>query len=139
MELSSTDVTMVKEAIHNPSNPLHFMRLKSCTRTIRIWKDNDLIAETNHAIRLMEIGRDMYDPVFYVPKDSVIKSLNVIADQSTHCPLKGDASYYSLEGEELPTGQYLAWSYDSPLDFASELKGYIAFNADMFRFEEFST
>ena len=133
---SQSAITMVKNGIHNPGNPQHFMRLKSCSRKVRIWRGETLLAETNNAIRLMEVGSDIYDPVFYVPKDAVLVKLEPVPEKSTHCPLKGDASYYQLSGDDLPDGDYFAWSYDTPFDFADGLKGLVAFNANKVRVEE---
>ena len=45
---------------------------------------------------------------------------------STHCPFKGDASYYSLKGG----AENAAWSYESPYDEMAAIKGHLAFYPD---------
>ncbi len=83
------DITMVRNGIHNPANPKHFMRLKPCSRMVRIWRRDTLLVETSKANSLMEIGADIYDPVFDVPAGAVLVKLEQIADKSSHCPFKG--------------------------------------------------
>ncbi len=45
---------------------------------------------------------------------------------STHCPWKGDASYYSIavDGKEITNA---AWTYETPKDAAAEIENYVAF------------
>ena len=47
---------------------------------------------------------------------------------STHCPIKGEASYYSLKTDE-GLVENIAWSYQAPLDHAALIKGFLAFDA----------
>jgi uncharacterized protein (DUF427 family) len=47
-------------------------------------------------------------------------------DHSTHCPFKGDASYWSVRvGDRV--AENAVWSYPDPLDDAPPLAGYLAF------------
>ncbi|TCD14500.1 DUF427 domain-containing protein [Oricola cellulosilytica] len=112
---------MERKTIHNPDNEAHFMRIKPIAGTVRVTRGGRLLAESGDALRVMETGRDVYDPVIYFPRADVSGQLVPVEAKSTHCPLKGDASYFSLEGEEI------AWSYDRPLEVARELGGYVAF------------
>ncbi|MBV6658413.1 MAG: DUF427 domain-containing protein [Devosiaceae bacterium] len=118
------EITMATTTIHNPKNPRHFMRAKPVTRTVRVMMGGQVIAETNRATRVTELGKDMLDPIFYIPRDDVTAPLTPVEGKTTHCPLKGDASYFTVEGQEI------AWSYDAPLDFCDVLKGLIAFYPD---------
>ena len=45
---------------------------------------------------------------------------------STHCPYKGDASYYSINADGT-TAENAIWSYETPFDDMSDIKGYVAF------------
>jgi uncharacterized protein (DUF427 family) len=47
-------------------------------------------------------------------------------DHSTRCPMKGDASYYSIVTKSQVL-ENAAWSYDSPLDAAARIKDHLAF------------
>jgi uncharacterized protein (DUF427 family) len=119
----------VEGAIRNPANPNHFMILKPVARRVRIFLDERLIADTTDAICLVEIGRKAYDPVLYVPPGALTVPLDKI-DKTSHCPLKGDASYYALDGEEV------GWAYHAPFDFAAELANLHAFWSSKVRIEQ---
>jgi uncharacterized protein (DUF427 family) len=112
---------MTRLTIHNPDNDAHFMRIKPIKATVRIRKGGKTIAETTQALRVLETGRDIYDPVLYIPFEDVIAPLEPQRDKSTHCPLKGDAAYFTLNGEEI------AWTYDRPFESSEQLRGRVAF------------
>ncbi|MEO1190411.1 MAG: DUF427 domain-containing protein [Pseudomonadota bacterium] len=106
--------------IRNPNNANHMMAIKPIQQPVKVYAGDTLLADSAKAVRVMEIGRAIYDPVIYIPAEDVKAPLTK-TERTTHCPLKGDASYYLLGEEEL------AWSYDAPLAFAQELAGYHAF------------
>ena len=118
-------VTFAKDAIHNPAEPRHFMRLKPVKGIVRVRRGDQLLAESRNAIHVLEVGRDFYDPVLYIPDADLCVDLER-QDKSTHCPLKGDASYFALMGDNEPI---IAWRYEAPLNFADGLKDRIAFYA----------
>ena len=119
---------LVAGAIRNPSNPNHFMVARQVAQRLRVFLGERVLAETTHALCLIEIGRKAHDPVFYVPPGDLLVALDK-TDRTTHCPLKGDASYFALGGEEL------GWSYLAPFDFAAVLTGLHAFWASKVRIE----
>ena len=106
------------------------MRIKPVAATVRIRRGDTLLAETTDALRVLETGRDVYDPVIYVPERDVTGMLEPVGDKATHCPLKGDCSYFALDGLEI------AWTYDRPLDIADALYGHVAFYPDKVTIEE---
>jgi uncharacterized protein (DUF427 family) len=62
----------------------------------------------------------------YFPPGSVRRELLRESDASSHCPWKGDASYYSIEvGGQTNDGA--AWFYPEPYDAAAPIKDYVAF------------
>ena len=68
-------------------------------------------------------------PAFYFPREDVRMDLLVRTDRHTHCPFKGNASYYSLVvGEAI--AENAAWSYEEPFDESSMVEGYVAFDWD---------
>ncbi|MEO1719465.1 MAG: DUF427 domain-containing protein [Pseudomonadota bacterium] len=113
--------------IRNPDNAQHAMRIKPVRARIRIMREGHVLAQTPAALRVLEVGRDYYDPVIYVPLASVSASLERVPNKTTHCPLKGNASYYTLAGTA--GGHAIAWMYADPYPFASELGDHIAFYA----------
>jgi uncharacterized protein (DUF427 family) len=87
---------------------------------------NQVIADSRHALSLREAS---YPPVLYIPRADVDLTLLKRIDRSTHCPYKGDASYFSM-----PTagalGANIAWSYERPYDEVAAIAGHIAFYPD---------
>ena len=125
----------MEKKIARPDAPNHYMVLRPVERRIVVrLPDGPKLAETTNAVRLMEHGRSLYDPVIYLPMDDVIIPLQK-QEKSTHCPLKGDACYFSLNHEGV-TLTDLAWSYPTPLDFSSDIAGLIAFYGDKVVLEE---
>jgi len=122
-------VPSVEGAIRNPNNPNHFMVLKPVAQRVRIFLDERLVADTTNALCLIEIGRKAHDPVLYVPAEDLTAPLEKL-EKATHCPLKGDASYYAVDGEEI------GWAYREPFDFAVELAGRHAFWSKKVRIEQ---
>ncbi len=125
----------MENAIRRPDAPNHFMVLKPISRRIVVkLPGGPTLASTTKAVRLMEAGKTLYDPVVYLPLDDVTVPLTR-QNKSTFCPLKGDASYFGLaNGQDEPSD--LAWSYEEPLDFSQEIKGLIAFYPDKVVIEE---
>ncbi|CAN5745453.1 DUF427 domain-containing protein [soil metagenome] len=65
-------------------------------------------------------------PMLYVPTKDVDQDLLVATDQSTHCPFKGDASYWSIVVNDR-TADNAVWGYPDPNDDAGWLKDHQAF------------
>jgi uncharacterized protein (DUF427 family) len=51
----------------------------------------------------------------------------VKTDHSTHCPYKGDASYFTIVGEDGTRVENAVWSYETPFPAMKEIAGYLAF------------
>lgn len=62
----------------------------------------------------------------YFPLESVDATLLRPSPTHTHCPWKGDASYYSLEVDGRVNTD-AAWYYPTPSDAAAGIKGRVAF------------
>ncbi len=62
----------------------------------------------------------------YFPPESLHKEFFEKTSHTTHCPWKGDASYYTIvvAGER---NENAAWEYEHPKPEASHIKGYVAF------------
>jgi len=121
------DVTLATETIHNPEDARHFMRIKPVAGSVRIFHRGRLLAESGRALRVLEAGKDLYDPTIYLPADDVTAPL-VAKDKTTFCPIKGHASYFALAGEDGAIEvEEIAWSYRDTLEMAADLKDRIAF------------
>jgi uncharacterized protein (DUF427 family) len=62
-------------------------------------------------------------PVLYVPLDDFDRALLEPADHATHCPFKGDASYFSVRAGERVVENAI-WTYEQPLAEAAWLRGF---------------
>jgi uncharacterized protein (DUF427 family) len=86
--------------------------------TVRATWNNVVLAESDHTI-LVEGNQ-------YFPEEDVATGLLERSESSTHCPWKGDASYYSVvvDGRR---NEDAAWYYPEPYDAAKAIKDYVAF------------
>ena len=111
--------------ITNPASTEHFATLEPVDGTMIVSVGDTVLCKSDRALRLSETSaRGKYPRVLYFPKDDASHQLAPVKGRSTHCPLKGDASYLSFDGEEV------AWIYDRPLQSASILAEYIGFYSD---------
>ena len=129
-------VTMVRDAIHNPADARHFMRLNQPGHRVTATRNGQLIASSHLTTRVSEVGYDIYSPVQYFPRDDVRMQWLAPNGHTTHCPLKGDTEYFDVTLED---GQRLvnaAWSYCLTIDIAAALKGLIAFDVTQIQITE---
>ena len=62
----------------------------------------------------------------YFPRESIRGDVLRPSSTTSHCPWKGEASYFSLEVEG-KTNADAVWTYDAPKDAAKEITGRLAF------------
>jgi uncharacterized protein (DUF427 family) len=86
--------------------------------TVRATWNGSVLAESDHTI-LVEGNQ-------YFPLGDVKTELLEPSDTTTHCPWKGDASYYHVTVDD-KRNEDAAWYYPRPFDAASAIKDYIAF------------
>ena len=116
---TTDDVTLVRNAIHNPAEPRHFMRIVPSATRRQALVDEVTIADSADALVLKEVGRDIYDPVIYFPPEDVDSGALTPTDVVTRCPLKGEAVAFDITGD--PVIERGAWSYQKTLDFDRRL------------------
>ena len=64
-------------------------------------------------------------PVVYVPLEDFDRALLERSEHTTHCPFKGDATYWSLRvGDDVR--ENAIWAYEEPIAEASWLRGFAA-------------
>ena len=82
-----------------------------------------LIADSAAAIVLREAS---YPPVVYFPRQDVSMEVLARTDRSTHCPFKGDASYFtlSLDGR---VAENAVWTSEAPYPAMAQIEGRVAF------------
>jgi len=74
------EVTLVENAIHNPSEPRHFMRIGPADGRRIATIASHVIADSEAALVCKEVGRDIYGPVVYFPPADVDMALLVAID-----------------------------------------------------------
>lgn len=82
-----------------------------------------VIGESSNALELTE--GDLA-PVIYFPRGDIAMAFLDESDHSTHCPYKGDASYFSIVTKS-QTIQNAGWSYEAPIADVERIKDHIAF------------
>ena len=109
-----------------PPPPGRTIYLELTPKRIRVEVGGEVIADSRRAFMLQESG---LQPVYYFPAQDVRTDVLTPTDRHTHCPKKGDASYYTIQagGETVENG---AWYYPEPLPDAPFLKDLVAFYFD---------
>ena len=109
----------------NPSNAEHVATIEAVDGTLVVSVGETIICSSDKAVRLLEQSpKGKYPPVLYFPTADTSDVLKQVSGRTSHCPLKGDASYFSIDGQEV------AWIYDRPLKDAALLAEYIGFFSD---------
>jgi uncharacterized protein (DUF427 family) len=120
----------MKQSLGNPApgfkkNADHRITTKPAGVHVRVTFKGEVIADSRDAIALEE---SKYAPVYYLPRKDVKMQRLARTTHSTHCPFKGDASYFSLvNGPE-----NAVWSYEQPYDEMGAIKDLLAFYPDKF-------
>lgn len=92
-------------------------------RTVTVTAAGETVAASANALELRE---GSYPPVHYIPKRDIDMSRLAPTATRSHCPHKGDASYWTVtvaSGAIADAG----WSYDAPFEAVAEIKDHIAF------------
>lgn len=125
-----------RDIVHNPMERRHFMKAKPLSRRIRILRDGVLLAQSSDVLRLLEVGKDLYDPALYLPRDALIGEFS-ISGKTTHCPLKGDAEYLNLISDNgTVICENIAWFYSAPFEFAKVIENRVSFYTDQITIED---
>ncbi|EIG62575.1 DUF427 domain-containing protein [Bradyrhizobium sp. WSM1253] len=112
--------------------PDHPITITPNPRRVRVTAGDIVIAETTKALTLKEAK---YPAVQYVPRQDANMALLERTDRVTHCPYKGDASYYSVRADG-KTLDNAIWTYEAPFPAMTEISGHLAFYPDKVKIEE---
>jgi uncharacterized protein (DUF427 family) len=103
--------------------PDHPITITPTKGRVKVTYNGKVVADTTRALTLQEAS---YPGVQYIPREDVDKSLLSKTAHSTHCPYKGDASYYSINaGGKI--AENAIWSYETPKADVGEIAGHVAF------------
>ncbi|TIQ30778.1 MAG: DUF427 domain-containing protein [Mesorhizobium sp.] len=104
-------------------NPDKVITIEPYRGTVTVSAGNAVVARSTRARLLSE---PPYPAVFYIPFDDIDFGKLARTEHSTHCPYKGDASYWSV----LPAGESgkdAMWAYEQPFDEMTEIRDHGAF------------
>jgi uncharacterized protein (DUF427 family) len=115
--------------------PQHRVETRPASVHVRVMYEGELIADTREAVELHEStgeGKKTVAPVvYYIPRKDVRMDRLARSSHRTHCPFKGDASYFSVVGGP----ENAVWSYEAPYDEMLAIEERLAFYPDKFRVE----
>ncbi len=103
--------------------PDHPIGIRPNTRRVRVRFAGKVIADTSRALTLKEAN---YPPVQYIPRADADMNLLRATAHRTHCPYKGDASYFTIAVDGA-SAENAVWSYAEPFPAMAEIKGHLAF------------
>jgi len=106
--------------------PDHPITITPNPKRLRVTFNGQVVAETTRALTLQEAS---YPAVQYIPREDADPALLKRTERSTHCPYKGDASYYSIEAGGR-RAENAIWSYESPFPAMQQIAGHLAFYPD---------
>lgn len=103
--------------------PDHPISVVANPRRVRVTLAGKTIAETSRALTLTEAS---YSPIQYIPREDADMSALTPTAHSSHCPYKGDASYFTINAGG-KTSENAVWTYEKPFLAMKEITGYLAF------------
>jgi uncharacterized protein (DUF427 family) len=110
--------------------PGHRIETKPASVRVRVTFNGEVIADTKDAIAMQEAmrpgGSTVAPVVYYIPRKDVKMDRLARTTHSTHCPFKGDASYFSFKNGP----ENAVWSYERPYDEMTVIKDLVAFYPD---------
>lgn len=109
----------------------HPITLERESARIRVLFEGHEIADSDDVLMLREAG---YPPVRYFPREDVRMSFLRRTDKTSHCPYKGEASYFTIyrDGQVIDNA---VWSYEAPYPAVESINGRVAFYPQNVSFE----
>ena len=95
-------------------------------RRIRVVFNDETVADSSAVMVLRETR---LPPVFYFPRADVRMDLMTRTERLTHCPFKGNATYWTLAVGGR-AAENAVWGYEDPIRDVGNLKDYVAFYWD---------
>ncbi|MHA1571148.1 MAG: DUF427 domain-containing protein [Alphaproteobacteria bacterium] len=104
-------------------NPGYKLRFEASPRRVRCSFNGETIADST-SVRLLYEPNHL--PVYYFPRQDVRLDLLTRTEHSSHCPWKGEASYWTIEagGKALENS---AWTYPDPYPEIADIKDFVSF------------
>src|SRR4026207_915971 len=111
-----SNVTQQRVPIHG--DPGRWIHVSERPRHVRGFLGGEPLADSKRAklVREAEVL-----PAYYFPKEDVRTDLLVSSRHVSRCPVKGEASYWSVQAGER-CAENAVWSYTTPLSEIASLK-----------------
>ncbi len=113
--------------LERAGTPDHPITVENATGPVTLKAGHIVLARSDRALILRE---GTYPPVYYLPKDAVSEGSLSMVEKSTHCPYKGDATYWDFALPDYRTANAAVWSYETPIEGMASIQGHIAFYTD---------
>ena len=104
-------------------HPLSHIVTRRAGKRVRVTVNGEVIADSREAVELKEGN---YPVAYYLPRQDVRMERLERTSHTTHCPFKGDASYFSIVNGPANA----VWSYERPYDEMTDIKDLLAFYPD---------
>lgn len=104
----------------------HPITFEPSSQRVRVLFGGAVVADTRRALVLREAS---YPPVFYIPREDADMARFERSDRHTHCPYKGEASYFTIAADGA-RAENAVWSYEDPLPAVGAIKDHLAFYPD---------
>ena len=104
-------------------SPDHPISIEVNPHRVRVLIGGVIVAETTRALTLKEAS---LPAVQYIPRDDVAMDLLERSSRKTHCPYKGDASYWDVTAGGV-RARDAVWSYEKPFPAVQDIAGHLAF------------
>lgn len=112
-------------------HPEHAIRIEPVGKPVTVRFNGAVVARSDKALLLHEAS---YPPVVYMPLRDISQEYLERTGTHTHCPFKGDASYWTLSANGKQATDAV-WAYETPYDETMAIKGHAAFYPDKVKIE----
>jgi|TARA_B110000908_G_scaffold115352_1_gene135251 uncharacterized protein (DUF427 family) len=99
------------------------IKIRKASGTWSVRAGGAVLGETKNALELSE---GEYAPVIYFPRQDIAMAFLDQTEKSTHCPHKGDATYFSVVTKST-TLENSVWNYEAPMAGAEAITDHLAF------------
>jgi uncharacterized protein (DUF427 family) len=112
--------------------PDHPITITAHPKRLQVVYSGHVIVDSGRALTLQE---STYPAVIYFPREDAQMAFFGRTDHKTHCPYKGDASYFSLNMDGR-LAENAVWTYEAPYPAMAEIRGHLAFYANRVEINE---
>jgi uncharacterized protein (DUF427 family) len=113
------------------SHPEHTITVEPFEGVVVVTFSDVIVASTENALVLREAD---YPAVLYIPFKDIYFDFLHKSETRTHCPFKGDASYWGASGSGNADDDVM-WAYQAPFDEMAAIRDHGAFDPKKVRIE----